>query len=258
MKLDLSWTHHHFPCFCYILHILRSAYFKVQTESQLTTCGELANSPLLGHVTSIESILKAVVSWVRLFATQRDGLDTRTTAYCGRIGEWHRVIRYWNTWLNGLSTVNMTGVCWMTIWETSPLTWSDTTTPLFPGTTYSTLKVNPQENWDHAGYRQVSLDGCHWFASHQGRDHTLSILWERFWWSGMLQAMKMRLQNCGHCKIYEAKPQIPGMEPILCTEAMELVGIDDQLVRNVWAYLKTALVTGGADRFLQVLYHYYS
>ena len=57
----------------------------MQTESQLTTSGELANSPPLGHVTSIESILKAVVSWVRLFATQRDGLDTRTTAYRGRI-----------------------------------------------------------------------------------------------------------------------------------------------------------------------------
>ena len=61
----------------------KNAYFKAQRESQLT--GELANSPPLGHMTSIESILKAVVSWVRLFAAQNDGLDARTTAQRGRI-----------------------------------------------------------------------------------------------------------------------------------------------------------------------------
>ena len=42
----------------------------------------------------------------------------------------------------------------------------------------------------------------------------------------MSQAMMMSLQNCGWCKMYEAKPQIPGMEPILSTEPMELIHID--------------------------------
>ena len=42
----------------------------------------------------------------------------------------------------------------------------------------------------------------------------------------MSQVMMMRLQNCGCCKMYEAKPQIPGMELILCMEPMELIHID--------------------------------
>ena len=73
---------------------------------------------------------------------------------------------------------------------------------------------------------QATLDGCHRFTSHQGRDHTLRLLQERFWRPGMSQVMMMSLQNCGCCKMYEAKPQIPGMELILCTEPMELIHID--------------------------------
>ena len=65
----------------YILH----AYFKVQTESQLTTCGELSNSPLL-TTWSVWANRKAgmysktVVSWVRPFSTQNYGLNARTIA----------------------------------------------------------------------------------------------------------------------------------------------------------------------------------
>ena len=33
--------------------------------------------------------------------------------------------------------------------------------------------------------RQVTIDGCHHDAGHQGRDCTLSLMQERFWWPGM-------------------------------------------------------------------------
>ena len=36
----------------------------------------------------------------------------------------------------------------------------------------------------------------------------------------------MAVSNCDHCKQFEAKPQILGMQPIICTEPMELVHID--------------------------------
>ena len=49
---------------------------------------------------------------------------------------------------------------------------------------------------------------------------------EQFWWLGMSWALVLAVSNCGHCKQFEAKPQIPGMEPIICTEPMELVHID--------------------------------
>ena len=73
---------------------------------------------------------------------------------------------------------------------------------------------------------QVAIDGCHCYLGHLGRDRTLSLLKERFWWLGMAQRMMMSVQNCPKCRIFEAKPQIPPMEPILCTEALDLVHID--------------------------------
>ena len=74
--------------------------------------------------------------------------------------------------------------------------------------------------------RQAAIDWCHCYLGHQGRDRMLSLLKERFWWLGMAQRMMMSVCNCSKCRIFEAKPQIPLMEPILCTEPLDLVHID--------------------------------
>ena len=42
----------------------------------------------------------------------------------------------------------------------------------------------------------------------------------------MSQALIKAVANCGQCIQYEAKGQLPPMQPIVCTEAMELVHID--------------------------------
>ena len=42
----------------------------------------------------------------------------------------------------------------------------------------------------------------------------------------MSQALVMAISNYGRCKQFEAKPQIPGMQPIICTEPIELVHVD--------------------------------
>ena len=73
---------------------------------------------------------------------------------------------------------------------------------------------------------QAVIDGCHRYLGHQGRDRMLSLLKERFWWPGMAQRMMMSVRNCPKCRIFEAKPQISPMEPILCTEPLDLVHID--------------------------------
>ena len=70
------------------------------------------------------------------------------------------------------------------------------------------------------------IDGCHRYLGHQGRDCTLSLLRERFWWLGMAQRMMMSIRNCEKCCIFEAKSQIPPMEPILCTDPLDLVHIN--------------------------------
>ena len=42
----------------------------------------------------------------------------------------------------------------------------------------------------------------------------------------MAQRMMMSVRNCPKCRIFEAKPQIPPLEPILFTEPLDLVHID--------------------------------
>ena len=73
---------------------------------------------------------------------------------------------------------------------------------------------------------QAVINECHCYLGHQGRDHMLSLLRERFWWPGMAQRMMMSVRNCEKCCIFEAKSQIPPMEPILCTEPLDLVHIE--------------------------------
>ena len=74
--------------------------------------------------------------------------------------------------------------------------------------------------------QQAAIDGCHCSAGHQDCDHTLSLMKERFWWLGMSQALLKAVTNCGRCIQYKAKGQLPTMQPIICTEPMELVHID--------------------------------
>ena len=74
---------------------------------------------------------------------------------------------------------------------------------------------------------QAAIDGCHRSAGHRGYDRTLSLMKERFWWPGMSQALVVAISNCGRCKQFEAKPKILGMQPIICTEPMELVHVDN-------------------------------
>ena len=79
--------------------------------------------------------------------------------------------------------------------------------------------VVPTADW------QATIDGCHRSAGHQGRDRTLSLMKEQFWWPGMSQALLKAVANCGRCIQYEAKGQLPTMQPIICTKLMELVHI---------------------------------
>ena len=74
--------------------------------------------------------------------------------------------------------------------------------------------------------QQAAIDGCHRSAGHQGRDCMLSLMKERFWRPGMSQALLKSVANCGKCIQYEAKGQLPPMQPIIYTEPLELVHID--------------------------------
>ena len=74
--------------------------------------------------------------------------------------------------------------------------------------------------------RRAAIDRCHHFAGHQGRDRTVSLIKERFWWPGMIQDAMNSVRNCTRCVQFEVRVQKPHLCPILCTELMDLVHID--------------------------------
>ena len=80
--------------------------------------------------------------------------------------------------------------------------------------------VVPAKDW------QAAINGCHCSAGHQSRDHMHNLMKEHFWWPRMSQALIKTVANCRRCIQYEAKGQLPPMQPIICTEPLELVHID--------------------------------
>ena len=74
--------------------------------------------------------------------------------------------------------------------------------------------------------RRAAIDSCHRYTGHQGCDHTLSLIKERFWWPEMVQETVRSVHNCARCIQFEARLQKPWLEPIICTEPMDLVHID--------------------------------
>ena len=93
----------------------------------------------------------------------------------------------------------------------------------------------------------AALDSCHWEAGHQGRDRTLSLLRERFWWPGMGVQATLPVKNCERCHQYEAWPSLPKMVTIGATKPldlvhMDLVGMETMIVMRKWPVVKTVLV----------------
>ena len=74
--------------------------------------------------------------------------------------------------------------------------------------------------------RQMALDACHRETGHQGRDRTLSLLRERFWWPKIATQAVMMMNRCGKCAIFEGKDKKPYLKTIVSTEPMDLVHID--------------------------------
>ena len=59
------------------------------------------------------------------------------------------------------------------------------------------LFMVPKMHWT------ATLSRCYRDAGHQGRDHTLSLLQEHFWWQGMAKQMRQVIRSCRCCLQYE-------------------------------------------------------
>ena len=75
-------------------------------------------------------------------------------------------------------------------------------------------------------YRPDAIKGCHDDFGHQGRDRTVSLLKERFWWPGMVTEAHKRVSTCNRCRLYNAAAQTAPLRPIVATAALELLHVD--------------------------------
>ena len=72
----------------------------------------------------------------------------------------------------------------------------------------------------------ATLNGCHRDADHQGHDHTLSLLQEHFWWSGMANQIQQSIKSCACCLQHEGYLSKVPLHPIVASTPMDLLHVD--------------------------------
>ena len=75
-------------------------------------------------------------------------------------------------------------------------------------------------------HRVAVLNECHRDPGHQGHNHYLSLLWECFWWPGMINQMQQSITSSMHCLQHEGNlPKVP-LHPIVATTLLDLLHVD--------------------------------
>ena len=96
-------------------------------------------------------------------------------------------------------------------------------------------------------YRKLALKGVHDEAGHQGKDKTLWLARQRFYWPGLEKDVEKWLQNCSRCILRKKPPQIAELMSITSSRPMELVCMD---------FLSLEMSKGGFEHILVVTDHF--
>ena len=83
----------------------------------------------------------------------------------------------------------------------------------------------------HKAHCVATLNGCHRDAGHQGHDCTLSLLWECFWWPGMVNQMQQSIKSCAHCLQHEGNLPNEPLHQIVATVPMDLLHVDFTIIQ---------------------------
>ena len=75
-------------------------------------------------------------------------------------------------------------------------------------------------------HQTATLNRCQQDAGHQGHDHTLSLLWECFWWPGMAKQMRQVIKACKCCLQYEGGTPKASLCHIVVTTPLDLLHVD--------------------------------
>ena len=73
---------------------------------------------------------------------------------------------------------------------------------------------------------EKALTGCHDQVGHLGRDRTLSLLRERFYWPSLYKDAIEHLDSCRKCKLRKSRVPRAELVPIQASRPMELVHLD--------------------------------
>ena len=97
-------------------------------------------------------------------------------------------------------------------------------------------------------FRRIALKGCHDRVGHLGRDRSIELLRERFYWPGMYRDLVQYINTCGRCIRRKTHPnQRAPLVNITTTQPMEMICID---------YLKLERSKGGFENILIVTDHF--
>jgi transposase InsO family protein len=95
--------------------------------------------------------------------------------------------------------------------------------------------------------RKEALRGIHDDVGHPGRDRTMALAKERFWWPGMSRNVEDWVSHCTRCLKRKAAGEKAPLVNIVTTQPMELVCID---------YLSLESSSGGYQHVLVITDHF--
>jgi hypothetical protein len=97
------------------------------------------------------------------------------------------------------------------------------------GVLYRKRTVNEEETYQLVlpdDYQSQALIGLHDEVGHPGKDRTLSLLRERFYWPSMTKDVEEKLKNCQRCILRKARGDVAPLVSVTTTQPLELVCID--------------------------------
>ena len=102
-------------------------------------------------------------------------------------------------------------------------------------------------------FRKTALEGCHDHVGHLGRDRSVELLRERFFWPGMYKDIAQHINTCGRCIRRKTQPnQRAPLVNVTTTYPLEMICIDFlKLERSKGGYENVLIVTDHFTKYAQ-------
>ena len=103
-------------------------------------------------------------------------------------------------------------------------------------------------------FRETALKGIHDNIGHPGKEKTLWLARQRFYWPGLEKDVNARVEHCGRCIRRKSPLETAGMVPILTSRPMELVCMDFlSLEKSRGGYEHILVITDHFTRYAQAI-----